>query len=1428
MLAAGRYLLLCAAAAAATTAAARRCDVWDTFANDLFGACAGCVAVAEETQGDASALSSLVAPSESLARCIECRPLTVTATLLPRGTVTFEPSATLTTFTTAVSDAAASDWTGTVLPSTASATESLTASGTSTRSASESSTLSATGTLDRADDARLWLPAAMQDHVQLAVYNESAGTCQCAPGSHAFDTLAGAPLRHKYCARDSTLFWRTHRCPAALGLSDVPPTSNGAEAVQAAAMVEGAQCGCRAGRHPFTLYSLVADSKVAAGGRHADVAAATKRLAAEEAPGFPPSEGSVLGLLPQAAPLFFFRGASVGAVRRTLAAAAVDFNLAARASPAPPPATLRKEAVDVLCLMEAQGLPPSYRGLPAIDIAVPDAYDGVEAYVAPPVPPAANLSAAAVAAERERQLAALAAQAAPPVTSYASELLRMLLWTSVSQCAAGHSTACSAAANVCALQLHRDAAPGCVWAETAAETYAAATGSDDPTGAADDASYDFSTPLAFRGALVEGSLLPLRLRAYAVSGELLGAYDFAEAPLSLCRLPSPTLRYLQQSGVQNEVECEFDVGGLLAREGAFGAPPGYAPRRARGGGAESRTLLAAHAPVFFEAYVEELVGASAVVQRAVPFVVADADDGGDCDALVDDGKTLRRGVRLRRRVFVLDAASGTAASDGVTFLRYAERIHLRVRMDESGGVFLPHICVSYASVAFPKAAAAAAAAAAADAAGAASASSAYRVLRQQTVRTTWQTTSGDAHTGLAVSASILAGMCALATLVTFLTHARRAQPAAPAALLHVRGPTALAGAYVAKAGGGGGVWERADCLARIVQTPDGRWGVYGAGALLAAVSAAAPPPGPDAEVSGAGGEGEQLVFVSSLNACAGAVLPSAAGPWLWANGAPAGGVFVGAASSGLLALTGLDISAVRAFVRALLDRVGTALLAAVWIGSVAFFLEYKHGSYTAVVRPLPYGLGSFYPAVLSLVFCKLVAALLLYVEQGGARVVLLDWEVSGGTAAFTADAAAGHDGGAPKEISISMWRRVLVGNELNRLLAQRTGRTLWVLGWAFWLLHGLGYRALAKADPTLSTNHRTNYGAPRDQHFPDAWRVASEPAAGSTHPLLRFAVTGAFVLLASVVWWLLHLVYRWCVEEDPLARFVDLVTQSNVSVLFLLQDGFGYYIDGRKQLPGREGCDRADCSLAEWQEAQAVSGPPLQPVQREYEVFLSAERVATVRATLLMEGAVDSAATAASSAAAAAARARRVGRRQQGSARRPTRCFELVHGADRPSPMLSATPEMCREHDAAEESLRLLMQQGSLSALQKFPFSLHTLFGVPPQRPLNPMVFRPPGAAGMAVPSAGGAAGGNEVQLYAEPYWGFGPTWKSEVSLLGADASLHMGEMAIFVAIDSLTASLWFAAASCCAIFVFGIWYRRISGKSAMGRQALDPRLLLT
>ena len=55
-----------------------------------------------------------------------------------------------------------------------------------------------------------------------------------------------------------------------------------------------------------------------------------------------------------------------------------------------------------------------------------------------------------------------------------------------------------------------------------------------------------------------------------------------------------------------------------------------------------------------------------------------------------------------------------------------------------------------------------------------------------------------------------------------------------------------------------------------------------------------------------------------------------------------------------------------------------------------------------------------------------------------------------------------------------------------------------------------------------------------------------------------------------------------------------------------------------------------------------------------------------------------------------------------------------------------------------------------------------------------------------------------------------------------------MGEMAIFVAIDSLTASLWCAAASSCALCVFGIWYRKISGKAAMGRQALDPRLLLT
>ncbi|KAK7198529.1 Meckelin (Transmembrane protein 67) [Novymonas esmeraldas] len=266
------------------------------------------------------------------------------------------------------------------------------------------------------------------------------------------------------------------------------------------------------------------------------------------------------------------------------------------------------------------------------------------------------------------------------------------------------------------------------------------------------------------------------------------------------------------------------------------------------------------------------------------------------------------------------------------------------------------------------------------------------------------------------------------------------------------------------------------------------------------------------------------------------------------------------------------LAALRFFVY-LCDHISNLFFVVVAIASWYIFIAYKsQASLSRAVRVDDvYVNAMLYVAVAG----KGVTALYRLVEQCNADYFVIDWERSKGQLLRE-----------NKIVPVSMWRSTFLANELNELQALRYWRPLLTMALIFLFLVGLDYESMSASVPR-----------------------GSRDVGGMTTSLdtLRIAVDTFFwVAVALVLYVLEYQIYYRFLVVHPLQAFVDLCSVSNISIMILVEQQWGFYIHGESIHA------HADVSMEEFQnnlflEAQGnlpVRGLGGQSQCQSFEVFL--------------------------------------------------------------------------------------------------------------------------------------------------------------------------------------------------------------------------------
>jgi meckelin len=139
---------------------------------------------------------------------------------------------------------------------------------------------------------------------------------------------------------------------------------------------------------------------------------------------------------------------------------------------------------------------------------------------------------------------------------------------------------------------------------------------------------------------------------------------------------------------------------------------------------------------------------------------------------------------------------------------------------------------------------------------------------------------------------------------------------------------------------------------------------------------------------------------------------------------------------------------------------------------------------------------------------------------------------------------------------ISIWRTILVAKNWKKLQAYRVINMSHTLLFLLFLLYGCNaiYLATEQPSPTyLSSQDRTN-------------------------AVLRFAIVSTLWISIALAQYLYYRLFHFRFVRNPLWLFVDLCSLSNISVLLLVEECFGYYIHGESPHP------HADADFKEFHE----------------------------------------------------------------------------------------------------------------------------------------------------------------------------------------------------------------------------------------------------
>ncbi|CBZ28097.1 conserved hypothetical protein [Leishmania mexicana MHOM/GT/2001/U1103] len=269
----------------------------------------------------------------------------------------------------------------------------------------------------------------------------------------------------------------------------------------------------------------------------------------------------------------------------------------------------------------------------------------------------------------------------------------------------------------------------------------------------------------------------------------------------------------------------------------------------------------------------------------------------------------------------------------------------------------------------------------------------------------------------------------------------------------------------------------------------------------------------------------------------------------------------------------LDCAAALRFFVYLCNHISNTFFLAVALASWYMFIAYKRQS--SLSRAMRLGDVYVNAMLYVAVTAKGVTVLYRLAEQCNADYFVIDWERSKGQLLRE-----------NKVVPVSMWRSTFVANALNELQTLRYWCPLLNMTIILLFLVGLDYKNMSAS-------------VPRGSRQVDGMTVSFDT--------LRVAIDTFFwVAVALVLYLLEYQIYYRFVVVHPLQAFVDLCSVSNISIIILLEQQWGFYVHGESIHA------HADVSMEEFQnnlflEAQGnlpVRGLGGQSKCQSFEVYL--------------------------------------------------------------------------------------------------------------------------------------------------------------------------------------------------------------------------------
>eukprot|EP01065_Artemidia_motanka_P029836 TRINITY_DN35900_c0_g1_i1.p1 TRINITY_DN35900_c0_g1~~TRINITY_DN35900_c0_g1_i1.p1 ORF type:complete len:1051 (+),score=292.44 TRINITY_DN35900_c0_g1_i1:56-3208(+) len=450
-----------------------------------------------------------------------------------------------------------------------------------------------------------------------------------------------------------------------------------------------------------------------------------------------------------------------------------------------------------------------------------------------------------------------------------------------------------------------------------------------------------------------------------------------------------------------------------------------------------------------------------------------------------------------------------------------------------------------------------------------------------------------------------------------------------------------------------------------------------------------------------------------------------------------------------------------------------------------FLCFFKFQSATSVMLPPVESLDRLFTVLLWCSFATKFVDVLYHVwEQCRQWIFLVDWETP-----------------RQQDAPVPMWRLAFVANELNELQGMRAGRPGTALVLMVFLLQGPAeLQGLSSAQP--DTNDLEMQGS-------------------FSHPLLRIGVATVVFLFTTACCRMFDAVYyRFC-EVEPLRQLAELCSVANVSVFFVLEERWGFYLHGKSVHP------HADTSLREFQDMLKREEEDRALPRRGlggksdcqcFEMFLNwslhqdltQRKLEMDKLTMAMDG------------------------RQR--PQQHVRLADYCGGTPR-NPVMS--PELLKVFEDMSRMLQRLVQQEEASVLPRT--APHRLMGLPDQKvriaDFQDFTGTSAGAFAQGAPTTGLAPG--RITLYADaPHWpkrsvdavpgGWQQTAPAQCFLWGLDGALFCLSLATYLAFDYRFQNAYGAAVACYLVNALVVWLRRKEGQANLGRTSfIDERFFL-